>query len=84
MNIKQFIILLFVFFTGNMFAQNANFQAVDSTQCPGSLFILTANNTTYPSSAYSWQITSPTGVITNYSGNDTIGIVLSSSGPYDE
>ena len=84
MNIKQFIILLFVFFTGNLFAQNANFQATDLTQCPGSLFILTANNTTYPSSAYSWQITSPTGVITNYSGNDTIGIVLSSSGPYDE
>jgi hypothetical protein len=84
MNIKQFTMLLFTFFAGNVFAQNANFRAVDSTQCPGSLFILTANNTTYPSASYAWQITSPTGVISNYSGNYTIGIVLSSSGHYDE
>ena len=77
------LLIFFIFFLGKMFAQDANFEAVDSTQCPGNLFILTANTTTYPSSAYSWQITSPTGVVTNYSGNDTIGIVLSSTGLYD-
>ena len=83
MRIKHIFLLVSIFFTFGLFAQNATFQAVDSTQCPGSLFILTANNTSYPSAAYAWQITSPTGVVSNYSGNDTIGIVLTNPGLYD-
>ena len=78
------VVLTVIFLVVNsVFSQNANFKALDSAQCSGNLFTLIAINGTYPSSSYSWEITSPSNVTTTYTGNDTIFIVLSATGFYD-
>jgi len=84
MKIKQFTILLFTFFCGQCICSKRQFSSGRLNPVSRKFVYTNRHNTTYPSASYAWQITSPTGVISNYSGNDTIGIVLSSSGHYDE
>ena len=79
----RIISILFIFFvlgSVQLQAQNSGFTAVNSSQCPGNLFTLSADDNSL--ATYSWTITEQGGGSSTYNVNP-IAFVLTNPGLYD-
>ena len=74
------IILLFSLGTASVLGQNSSFSANISSQCPGNLFTLTANDNSM--STYLWTISEQGGGSSNYTVNP-VAFVLDNAAVYD-
>ena len=74
------IILLFSLGTVGVLGQNSNFSTSISSQCPGNLFTLTADDNSM--TTYLWTITEQGGGVSNYNVNP-VAFVLDNPAVYD-